>query len=222
MRRNGASRMRIAVWDRPLRLIHWLFVILIPLAWWTAEEDHFEWHFRIGIVLLILLVFRLVWGFIGSSTARFANFMTGPRTALAYIHGHWRRRIGHNPLGGWSVAALLIAMSFQVGLGLFATDDDGLQSGPLNHLIGYETAEQVTELHEFNFNILLALIAVHIGAILFYAVMKREDLIRPMVTGMGTAEADTEPMKPAGIVRLIFAAAIALAVGWWIDAGAPF
>ncbi|MDT9600619.1 cytochrome b/b6 domain-containing protein [Sphingosinicella rhizophila] len=217
----SAPANRIAIWDWPVRICHWLFVLLIPLAWWTAEEHMFDWHLRVGMLMLLLLVFRLIWGLIGSSTARFADFLKGPGSVLRYVRGGWPRRIGHNPLGGWSVAALLGVMMIQVGLGLFATDDDGLSYGPLNHFVSYETAEQITELHEANFNILLALIAVHIGAILFYALVKREGLVRPMLTGRGEAAASVEPMRRVGKWRALLALFLAWAFAGWIFAGAP-
>lgn len=212
---------RVEIWDWPVRICHWSFVVLIPLAWWTAEEHMLDWHFRIGILLFILLLFRLIWGLAGSSTARFSSFLAGPATAISYVRGTLPPRIGHNPLGGWSVAALLLAMVVQVGLGMFATDDDGLESGPLNHLVSYESAETITELHEMNFNILLALIGLHIGAILFYAIARRKDLIRPMVTGKARAEAATEPMRKASGARLAIALVLAFGIGWWVNAGAP-
>jgi cytochrome b len=220
----GAGRApsaRVAIWDWPVRICHWLFVLLIPLAWWTAEKHMFDWHLRIGLTLLMLLVFRLIWGVIGSSTARFASFLRGPRAAFAYVRGRSVKRIGHNPLGGWSVAALLAAMLLQVGLGLFATDEDGLESGPLNHLVGYDRAERISDLHAANFNILLALIGLHLAAILFYAIVKRDDLVRPMVTGRGKGPAGAEPMRPASALRVVIAATCAFAFTWWIFEGAP-
>lgn len=211
----------VAIWDWPVRICHWLFVLLIPLAWWTAEEHMFEWHQRIGLALLTLLVFRLIWGLIGSSTARFTSFIHGPAAILRYVRGGAPNAIGHNPLGGLSVAALLLAMTVQVGLGLFATDDDGMESGPLNHLIGYEAAETVSELHELNFNIILGLVALHVGAILFYAVVKRSNLLAPMITGVGQAERDVEPMRPGAKHLLAAAIVVAFAFTWWVWQGAP-
>jgi cytochrome b len=217
------EKIRIKIWDWPTRLIHWLFVLLIPAAWWTAEEHHLEWHRRIGYVLLALLVFRLVWGFIGSSTARFAGFITGPKAALRYARGRdaGRRRIGHNPLGGWSVAAMLILMVLQVGLGLFAIDIDGLEAGPLADLISFDAARKAAELHEVSFNLLLAFIVLHVGAILYYAFIKRDDLVRPMLSGSGMAAPGTEPMRAATGARAIATLAGAGAIAWWISQGAP-
>ena len=217
----SVSRSRVAIWDWPVRICHWLFVLLIPLAWWTAEEHMFDWHLRIGMLMLLLLVFRLIWGLIGSSTARFSNFLKGPGAVMSYLRGTWDKRVGHNPLGALSVVALLGAMLLQVGLGLFATDEDGLSSGPLNHHVGYEIGEKITDLHELNFNLLLAVIAVHVGAILFYTFVKRNRLVRPMVTGVGDAEAATEPMRRVRKWRAFLALFLAWAFAGWIFAGAP-
>lgn len=216
-----AAPQRISVWDWPVRVSHWLFALLIPLAWWTAEEHMFEWHLRIGIAMLALLLFRLIWGLVGSSTARFANFIKGPGAVLRYVRGERQARAGHSPLGALSVAALLLAMLVQVGLGLFATDEDGISSGPLNHLIGFDAGETVTDLHETNFNILLALIALHIAAILYYLLFKRRNLVRPMVRGWDEPPEPVEGMQPAGAGRAVLALLAALAITWWIYLGAP-
>jgi cytochrome b len=207
-----AERNRVAVWDRPVRVVHWLFVILIPFSWWTAEEEMIEWHQRSGLALLGLLVFRIIWGLIGSSTARFASFVRGPGTILSYLRGRVASPIGHNPLGALSVLALLAVLAVQIGLGLFAADDDWLWPGPLTGLIGEDLAEELTEWHEWTFNLLLAAIALHVLAIAFYLLVKRRNLVGPMVTGVVEAPPGTEPMKGAGAVRFFVAAAAAFAV----------
>jgi cytochrome b len=220
MASNAERSARTAIWDWPVRLCHWLFVLLIPLAWWTAEEHMFDWHLRIGILMLALLVFRIIWGFVGSSTARFANFLRGPSAALSYMRGQWPEKLGHNPIGGWSAGALLVLMVVQVGLGLFATDEDGLASGPLNAWVSFDTGEQIKDLHEANFNILLAFIALHVAAIIFYAVVKRTNLVLPMITGW-MAKAGGESMRAAPRGHAALAAAAALAFAYWIFLGAP-
>ena len=200
---------RIAVWDRPVRIVHWLFVLLIPVSWWTAEEEMMEWHYRSGMALLGLLVFRIVWGLIGSSTARFASFVRGPRAILSFLRGDAASAIGHNPLGALSVLALLGMTSLQVALGLFAADEDGLESGPLARFVDGELAEEIAEWHEWTFNLLLAVIALHVLAIAAYLIFKRQDLVRPMVTGMVEAPPGTDAMRGAGSVRFFVAAATA-------------
>lgn len=214
-----ASRSaRIAVWDRPVRIVHWLFVILIAASWWTARQEMMEWHYRSGIALLGLLVFRIVWGVIGSSTARFSTFVRGPAAILSYLRGRTASPIGHNPLGALSVLALLAALSVQIGLGLFAADEDGLDSGPLAHLIDGDLSEEIAEWHEWTFEMLLAAIALHAAAIAFYLLVKRRDLVTPMFTGVVEARAGAEPMRGAGAIRFLAAAMIAFAAMWAISA----
>ncbi|MGZ8350210.1 MAG: cytochrome b/b6 domain-containing protein [Allosphingosinicella sp.] len=216
-----ALRKRIRIWDGPTRLFHWSLVILIAAAWWTAEEEMLDWHSRIGFAILFLLVFRFVWGLIGSSTARFAGFVRGPREIVDYLRGSRPPAVGHNPLGALSVLALLGLTSLVVLLGLFATDDDGLAPGPLSHLVSYDAAEEAQDLHELGFNLLLALVGVHIAAILYYAILKRQNLVAPMVTGRGAAPEGAEPMRPAPAWRLAVAWLAAFAVAWWVWSGAP-
>ena len=213
--------MRLRIWDGPTRLFHWSLAILIAAAWWTAEEHLLGWHYRIGFAILCLLVFRVVWGFIGSSTARFAGFVRGPRAILAYLRGTAPPAIGHNPLGALSVIALLGLGTIVVALGLFATDEDGIDPGPLSHLVSYDAAEEAQDLHEDSFDFLLVLVGLHVAAILYYAVFKRRNLIGPMVTGSGAAPEDAERMRPAPLWRLGLAILVALLVGWWIWSGAP-
>src|SRR5688500_6664895 len=167
----ASSVARVRIWDVPTRVVHWLMAALIPTSWWTAESGNLELHRYSGYTLLGLLLFRIYWGFAGSSTARFASFLGGPRALLDYFKLPRERRagiIGHTPLGGWSVLTLLLAMLVQVTLGLFATDIDGLESGPLSHLVSFDSGRAFAEAHELSFDILLVLIGVHVGAILFH------------------------------------------------------
>ena len=171
------SSVRCPIWDVPTRLTHWLFVGCVAFSWWTAEERLMDWHRYSGYTLLGLLLFRIYWGFAGSSTARFASFLGGPRAVLDYFKLPRERRveiIGHTPLGSWSVLALLLAMIVQVTLGLFATDIDGLESGPLSHLVSFDGGRAFAEAHELSFDVLIVLVAVHVVAILFYLFYDRE------------------------------------------------
>jgi cytochrome b len=212
--RSTEDGARVAVWDLPIRLFHWTLVLLIAAAWWTAEEELHEWHARVGLFILGLIVFRLVWGVIGSSTARFASFVKGPRGIADYLRGRSGNVLGHNPLGALSVLALLAVVAAEVGLGLFASDEDGLLSGPLAHWISDDAAEEVTELHADLFDWLLILIGVHVAAILFYLAVKRDNLIAPMVHGRRTAPPGTVPNDSAPAWRFAVAAAIAVAIVW--------
>jgi cytochrome b len=180
-------------WDLPTRLFHWSIVILIGLAWWSAEQRLLDWHRRAGYAVLCLLVFRILWGILGSTTARFAIFCKGPAQVIEYVRKDMFSRTssqytGHNPLGGWSVIAMLAAMLLQTLLGLIAVDVDGLESGPLSYLVSFDTGRIAAKTHHYIFNILLALIVLHLAAIAFHYFYKRQNLTIAMVTGKIAAE----------------------------------
>ena len=209
----------LPIWDIPTRLTHWLFVGCIAFSWWTAEERLMDWHRYSGYTLLGLLLFRIYWGFAGSSTARFASFLGGPRALLDYFKLPRERRagiIGHTPRGGWSVLTLLLAMLVQVTLGLFATDIDGLESGPLSHLVSFDSGRAFAEAHELSFDILLVLIGVHVGAILFHLFYDRNDLTRPMLSGRKRVAGEVAGMQRAPVWRLWTGVALATLVVWII------
>jgi cytochrome b len=212
----------VPVWDLPVRLFHWGLAALILFSWWSAENHHLEWHIWSGLAILTLLVFRLLWGLFGSSTARFANFVRGPRGVLAYVRDSnaWRQ-IGHSPLGALSVLSLLLATAAQVGLGLISTDEDGFNQGPLANLVSLEASDTARELHETMFYVLLALIALHVAAILFYRFVHRKKLVGAMLTGKIEAEARVEPMRPGRWWVAAICLVVALSVTRWVIAGAP-
>jgi len=210
---------RVAIWDLPIRLFHWLLVGLIALSWWSAEYHYDDLHIWFGIAVLSLLIFRVLWGFFGSSTARFSSFVRGPKAVLGYLQGTWRG-IGHNPLGALSVIALLGLTGVQVVLGLFASDEDGLVQGPLARLIGFDAQERVTDLHEDLFNWLLALIALHVAAIIFYR-LRGKDLVTPMITGRDELDAGLEPMRAGKWWAALMCLIVAIGVTRWVIAGAP-
>ncbi len=215
---------RIKVWDLPVRLCHWSFAVLVPALWWTAENSEMGWHMRLGVLLLALLVFRILWGFFGSSTARFSSFLKGPGKVFAYFRGATKMQpatIGHNPAGGWSAVLLLGAMLLQVFFGLFSGDPFDGATGPLNHVVGVMTAGAMTDRHEFFFNIVLALVALHLLAIVFYAVVKRDRLVPPMVTGSRKMPAGVAGMVGVPAWRALVCAAIAAALAYWVWSGAP-
>lgn len=209
---------RIAIWDLPTRAFHWLVVLLIPAMWWTAKNDRMEIHILLGQLMLGLVLFRIFWGLIGSSTARFASFVKGPAAVLDYLRGTWRG-IGHSPFGALSVVAMLLVLAMQVGLGLFATDKDGLNQGPLSHHVSFDTAETLADRHETMFNVLLVLIGLHLAAILFYLVVKRDNLVGPMVSGGRPPRGGQQAMTPAPAWRFFVAAGLAAALTLWIASG---
>jgi cytochrome b len=215
--------MKQRVWDLPTRLFHWGLVALIGFSWWSAEEDHLDWHIWSGLGIMSLLIFRLLWGLVGSSTARFANFVRGPGGVVAYLRDMkgWKP-IGHNPLGALSVVALLLVIAAQVGLGLISTDEDGLAEGPLAHLVSLETSEWARDVHEHDlFDVLLVLVALHLSAILFYRLVLGKKLTKPMITGRAELDPDTAPMRAGKGWVAVLCLVVAIGITRWIIAGAP-
>jgi cytochrome b len=211
---------RIVVWDLPTRIFHWLLVALIAFSWWTAEEHLYDLHIWAGTAVLTLLIFRLLWGLVGSSTARFANFVRGPKGVIGYLRGDWRG-IGHSPLGALSVVALLALVATEVGLGLIASDEDGLNMGFLAPLVSSNISEAATDLHEDLFDVLLVLIGLHVAAIAFYRLFRGQKLVGPMVTGSAMLDTAQEPMRPGKGWIAVLCLVVALGVTRWIIAGAP-
>jgi cytochrome b len=191
------------VWDIPTRVVHWSFVLGLAFSWWTAETGRLEWHRWSGYTLLALVLFRVYWGFAGSSTARFRNFVRGPRAIREYLRAAPAVTVGHNPLGALSVLALLGLLLLQIVLGLFAVDVDGIESGPLSLYVSFETGRACAEWHEVVFNALLALIALHILAVLYYRVFRKQNLIGAMLTGKRVFEGEAEPLTSASLLRVV-------------------
>jgi cytochrome b len=217
-----SERASVSVWDVPTRLTHWLFVVCIAVSWWTAEQRLMDWHRYSGYTLLGLLIFRIYWGIAGSSTARFARFLNGPRAVLAHLRLSREQRVrivGHTPPGSWSVVVLLLAMIVQVTLGLFATDIDGLESGPLSHLVSFDGGRAFAEAHELSFDMLIVLAAVHVVAILFYLLYDRNDLTSPMLSGRKQVAGDAAGMQKVPVWRLWTGVALATLVAWVIIRG---
>jgi cytochrome b len=216
------AALAVPVWDLPVRLFHWALVGLIGFSWWSAENDRVEWHIWSGLAVLSLLIFRLLWGFFGSSTARFTSFVRGPRAVLGYARRprEWRE-IGHTPLGALSVLALLALLLVQVGLGLVLSDEDGTVTAPLNRLVSFETAEWAAELHETLFNVLLGFIALHVAAILFYRLVLGKKLVGAMLTGRTAASSAAAPMRPSKWWMALLCLVAAIGLTRWIIAGAP-
>lgn len=212
----------VRVWDGLLRLAHWSFPLLIAMMWWTAENDKWALHRRTGLVLLGVLAFRVVWGFIGPETARFSHFVTGPGTVLAYLRGEPGAgpAIGHSPVGGWSTIALIGAMLLQASLGLFSGDPYDGMTGPLNPLVGVMLADTITDWHETFFNVLLGLIVLHLAAITYYAV-RGQDLVSPMVGGARPPLEGVTGIGPLPWGRALLACGLAAGLALWVAYGVP-
>ncbi|MFN3387905.1 MAG: cytochrome b/b6 domain-containing protein [Allosphingosinicella sp.] len=209
------------VWDLPVRLFHWSIVCLIALSWWSAETHMDRVHFWSGYTLLFLLLFRILWGFAGSSTARFSGFVRGPAAVAAYLREGRHDQAGHTPVGALSVVAMLLALLVQIATGLIQIDSDDFIEGPLAGLVSYEVAERAHDVHEIGFNVLLGLIALHLVAIAYYHVVRRRSLVPAMLTGRARLPAGVSPMRPARRGRFLACAAAALLLTAAILAGIP-
>ena len=213
---RGAKQL---VWDLPTRLFHWLLAGLIAFSWWSVRNDHTDWHIWSGCAILTLLIFRLLWGFVGSSTARFSSFVRGPASVFRHLKGEWNG-IGHTPLGALSVLAMILAIMIQVGLGLISEDEDGLYAGPLAGLVSIDTSDRARGIHELWFNVVLGLIALHVAAILYYRLRGRK-LTLPMITGRAELAPGTELMRRGKCWAALICLAVSVAVTRWVIAGAP-
>lgn len=219
---EDAGPRRVRLWDLPVRIVHWSFVLLMPALWWTWRAGRMDLHQTLGHILLALLLFRLFWGVAGSAPARFASFVSGPRAVLAYARGRRARPLlGHNPIGGWSVVALLSLIALEVAAGLFTQDTDGIESGPLARFVTYEQADSARFWHGLVFDALVVLIAVHVAAILFYRLVKRDDLVTPMLTGRKAVEGDIAEPAFVPAWRVAAGAAGAGLIAFWVSKGCP-
>jgi cytochrome b len=204
------------LWDLPTRLFHWALVVLVSFSLVSIQLGGFwkDWHMRSGYAILALVVFRLLWGFAGSRTARFATFVRGPRAVLAYFGGRQDHPAGHNPAGGWSVLALLAVLGVQAATGLFS-NDGSFSEGPLARLIAGETSDLFATVHRYGEWAIYGVIGLHLAAIAWYGAIRREPLVRAMVTG-DRADIDT-PTEDDMLTRLralLLAALAAALVGW--------
>jgi cytochrome b len=202
--------MKIQVWDLPLRAFHWLLAIAVATAFVSAQigGNAMVWHGRAGLAVIALLGFRIAWGFVGSTYARFASFVRGPETIRAYLRGEWNGH-GHNPLGALSVLALLTLLAAQAASGLFANDDISYQ-GYLYPLVGADLSARLTGIHKLFEPLLILLVTLHLGAITYYVRVKKTNLVKPMITGWKDAS-DSMAASPrrAGVVAFVVAAVIA-------------
>ena len=215
---------RHRLWDLPTRLFHWLLVLAIAAAIISGQlgGNLIVWHGRIGLLIVGLIVFRLIWGVLGSTYARFAHFFPTVARIKAYLRGEWRQP-GHNPLGALSVFAVLALVAFQAVSGLFANDDIAF-NGPLYDLVGRDLSNSLSGLHHLASNALYALIGLHLAAIAFYMRVKKKNLVKPMITGW--REGEGEDARGGGLPALVFALILAAgavygASGAWLPEPPP-
>jgi cytochrome b len=213
----------IEVWDLPLRVFHWLLALCVSASIVTGEigGNLIDWHGRFGVLVLGLLVFRVIWGFVGSTHARFVNFIPTPAKISAYLKGQWQGQ-GHNPLGAFSVIALLGVLAALVGGGLFANDDIAFQ-GPLFSLVDKSVSDKLRSVHAYAFDVLVGLLVLHIAAIVFYARVKKHNLVAPMVTGKKVVPKEhAVSVSSAGVRRFLVALTISGMVAWGVSSGAQY
>lgn len=221
---RGGSVRDVAVWDLPTRLFHWGLVLLVTVAIVSAKLDRMAVHMLAGETILALLLFRLAWGVVGSQTARFSDFVKGPRAVLDYVVGLVRTGkpdpashavLGHSPMGGLMVLLLLAALTTQAVSGLF-TSDDILVDGPLVPIAASATVKAYSTVHRLLSDAILILIGVHVLAVLAYLLVKKENLIRPMVTGRKAIPAgvavESPKRTPAAVALAVLAAAAGVVV----------
>lgn len=220
--------IRVRVWDLPTRIFHWLLVACVICLVITGYRggDAMAWHARFGYAVLALLLFRLVWGFVGGRWSRFASFVYAPRNVLAYLRGqsHPDHLVGHNPLGAGSVFAMLLVLLAQVATGLVGDDEISFQ-GPLNRFVSSAAGLSATWYHK-NVGqwLLVALVALHVVAVLFYLFGKRQNLTRAMVSGdkeVATATASSRDDARTRLGAALLLGACAGAVAWLVGLGTP-
>jgi cytochrome b len=214
----AAAPHRIRVWDLPTRLFHWTLAALVVASFATVKNGAMVWHERLGYAALALVLFRIVWGFVGGRYARFASFVRGPGAVLGYLRAAVPQSPGHNPLGALSVLGLLAVVGFQAASGLFANDDIAFE-GPLAKHVSGATSSLLTTLHRLNENVILALVALHLAAVLYYRLGRKQDLVRPMLSGDAAFETTFPPSRDDAALRLralVVCAACAAAVAWLV------
>jgi cytochrome b len=216
----GAAPRVVLVWDIPVRVFHWLIVALVGAAYATWRLNWMAWHGWIGYAILTLLLFRLLWGFFGGETARFSRFLSAPPTVLRHLK-HWFRReldhqVGHNPAGGWMVVLLLALLLAETLTGVYVANDV-VDEGPLTEIVPARAADAIAAAHAIVWDALLAAIVLHVLAIAGFAAIKRQNLLRPMVTGTKVLPASVARPRAgsparAGLLLAVAAAATALLV----------
>ncbi|MCC9625972.1 cytochrome b/b6 domain-containing protein [Thalassospira sp. MA62] len=216
-----SPEQKVKLWDFPVRLFHWALVAAIVTAWWTNRELMIDIHALAGYTVLALVLFRIIWGFVGSSNARFADFLKGPGRVIRYLMKIPRGTAadltypGHNPAGGWMVAVLILLVGVQAVTGLFASENTFLFfDGPLVAYVSSDFAGTMNWIHHTNINLIYVAVGLHVFAALFYRVVKRENLIKAMVVGTHQVPADLADM----FARIRFASPL-LGIGILIICG---
>jgi len=220
LRSHSLPSPHVRVWDAPTRLFHWTIVSLVGCSWYSADQGLMTLHLWSGLILLTLLLFRIAWGIVGSTTARFSDFLHSPSTVIGYLKALMSNRkplyVGHNPAGGLMVAALITVLLAQVATGLFA--NDGVRfHGPLALWVSTDISDRLTQLHGLVFNAILLLVWMHLVAVFFYLLVKGDNLVKPMVTGYKHRHHLPQQLNLKFVhwaIALVVLAAAAGVVGW--------
>jgi cytochrome b len=216
------------VWDLPLRLFHWLFATSIVASYVTAKLgfDWMQWHFYLGYTAIGLLVFRVLWGIFGPRHARFSSFIHTPSAIWLYFKGMLNPgsvpSVGHNPVGGLMVIVMLLLVAVQAGTGLFTTDAV-VWAGPYNPSVSESTASLLSTVHNWNFNFIIAAVCLHVAAILFYALYKKQNLVVPMLHGHkpATLVPEHEAISSSQLFKALVVSLVAAGFVYWLLAHAP-
>jgi len=227
-----SSAPTVIAWDLPTRIAKWLLVALVVLAFASRYygDDMLVWHQRNGLAILVVIVFRLLWSVVGGSTARFATFLSGPSAMISYasslLRGRPQHFLGHNPLGGWMVAALLGVIAVEAVTGLFTTDDIVVY-GPMTAAVSERTVAMASALHQKIYPILLVLIGLHAFANVLYSLFGKDNLILAMITGRKpeSAYVDRAPATPGSVVTAVICLIVAAVIvfgGIKVAGGSPF
>jgi cytochrome b len=210
----------VRVWDVPVRLFHWLIVALVAAAYASWRLNWMVWHGWIGVLVLALVLFRLLWGFFGSETARFSHFLTSPRIAFEHLKRAFLRepdrQMGHNPAGAWMVVLLLALLLAETLTGIYVANDVA-DVGPLTGIVPAAAANAIDASHAILWNVLLAAITTHVLAIVGYAAVKGQDLVRPFITGMKVLPEPVNTPRMASPARAAFLFAGGAAAAIFID-----
>jgi cytochrome b len=216
-----SATTEVKVWDIGVRVFHWSLVLLMIGAIATVKigGNAMVYHSYCGYGILALLLFRIIWGFVGGTHARFFNFITGPGRVIAYLKTMLKRdhdtTVGHNPMGALSVVAMLAALLFQSISGLFVNDDI-LFEGPFSSWVGKEMSDKITGWHKFNEKILITLFLLHMGAIFFYLIYKKVNLIKPMLNGVKKLTGDVPESRSGSASLAFFLLAMCAATVYWL------
>lgn len=218
---NRTMMLPMRIWDIPTRLFHWAIVLLVLLSFISVEAEWMQIHLLSGYTLLALLLFRVVWGFVGSETSRFRQFLVSPAKALRHLRSIRQpapdTQVGHNPAGGWMVLVMLLLLAVQLVSGLFNTEEYGkadAAAGPLVKFVGKDVASLAGDVHAINFILLATVIVLHILAIGAYARLKQQNLVQPMITGVKRLPAATRQPRLVSPLRAALVLAVAGVAVW--------